>query len=147
MHLLLTSPWRFERNLWWLSRGSPPPPSFSPFNTQSPDTRLPNTRMVPLPVRKRGWCDGRQGQRKYQLGKEWRREICCREPWCHQKIYPSIVLPPIGWGSWCWGRGETLGCDASMYMYEVSEIRHGLYLTLFLSTNIVDRFSLVNTNI
>ena len=44
-------------------------------------------------------------------------------------------------------RGETLGHDTRVYMYEGSEIRHALSLTLPLSTVIVSRTSLVDTNI
>ena len=43
--------------------------------------------------------------------------------------------------------GETLRHDASVFMYEGSEIRHALSLPLPPSTFIVARFSLVNTNI
>ena len=43
--------------------------------------------------------------------------------------------------------GGTLGRDASVYMYEGSEIRHALFLHLPLSTIIVAIFSLVNKNI
>ena len=45
------------------------------------------------------------------------------------------------------GGGKTLGRDTIMYIYEVSDIRHALYLTLPISDIIVAIFSLVNTSI
>ena len=43
--------------------------------------------------------------------------------------------------------GGILRCDARVYMYEVSDIRHNLSLTLPLFAIIVAVSSLVNTNI
>ena len=60
---------------------------------------------------------------------------------------PGSDYLPLGGGVKVGYRKETLRRDASMYMYEGLEIRHTLYIPLPLSTIILVRFSLVNTNI
>ena len=59
---------------------------------------------------------------------------------------PGSDYCPLGGEVGVGDGGETLRRDASVYMYEESEISHTLSLPLPLSHIIVDRFSLVNTN-
>ena len=61
-------------------------------------------------------------------------------------IQVSEYLPLVGEVKFGDGE-ETLRRDASMYMYEGLEIRHALSIPLPLSTIILARFLLVNTNI
>ena len=58
-------------------------------------------------------------------------------------IYLSITAVKVKVGD----GEETLRRDASMYMYKVLEIRNALSIPLPLSTIILVRFLLVNTNI
>ena len=59
---------------------------------------------------------------------------------------PILDYHPLGGEVGVGDRGETLGRDDSVCMYEGLEIRHTLYLPLPLSTIIVSRFSSVNKN-
>ena len=60
---------------------------------------------------------------------------------------PILDYHPLGGEVGVGDRGETLGRDDSVCMYEGLEIRHTLYIPFPLSTIILVRFSLVNTNI
>ena len=138
------SSWRLERTTQWNSRRSTPPPSYYSCTSWITNPCLPNTRTVLSPGRNHGWRDGHQGQGRDQWGGGMEQRTMLRgasmplTDWLD--YWPLDMEFGVGEG------GDTLGLDTSVYTYEGSEIRHALSLPPPLSTIIVARFSLVNTN-